>query len=894
MFQAMFDEYFQLSPSVVSRVLLVEASILADTTGTPSSTSIDQDAPSASTSPTSHETQSTVIHLVEPKNYKKAFLESLWIEAMQEEIHEFQRLQEERIDFEESFAPVARIAAIKIYVANATYKNMTDYQMDVKTAFLNYELREEVYVSQPEGFVDQDHPKHVYILKKALYGLKEAPRAWYDLLSKFLLSQKFSKGVVDPTLFTRKKGKDILLVQIYVDDIIFAFIDPALCDTLAEKPEILSSKFKMSMMGKMSFFLGLQISQSPKGNFINQSKNALEIFKKYVIIALPAVLPPFLILSLSPMFDFQDFFPPKEISSPKDIETPVESPIPVPPSSSVGSSSLMPPKKTSTSAAPTMTEAAIRQLITDGITAALEARTANIDNTNKNTGTSGTPVARKGTNDHKRKFVDRRNTTTNNDNNYSNNRNNNNYRDNHNNHNRNNNYHQQQNRRQDKKYHGNLPLCTRCTLHHTGVCTIKCQTCNKVGHLTRNYKIKGPATGSNLLSVAVTCHACGEKGHYKIIIALPAVLPPFLILSLSPMFDFQDFFPPKEISSPKDIETPVESPIPSTLPLSSVRDLHHCGDSMPPKKTSTSAAPTMTEAAIRQLITDGITAALEARAANINNTNKNTGTSETPVARKGTNDHKQKFVDRRNTTTNNNNYSNNRNNNNYRDNHNNHNRNKNYHQQQNRRHDKKYHGNLPLCTRCTLHHTGVCTIKCQTCNKVGHLTRNYKSKGPATGSNLLSVAVTCHACGEKGHYKNTGITLTAYEDADHAGCQDTRRSTSGSAQFLGDRLMRSQLTDYAFAFSKIPIYCDNKSVIALCCNNVQHSRSKHIDVRYHFIKVQVEFGMVELYFIKTTYQLADIFTKALTRKRFKFLISRLRMKSMSPETLKSLAESDEE
>ncbi|GJY29257.1 retrovirus-related pol polyprotein from transposon TNT 1-94 [Tanacetum coccineum] len=165
-----------------------------------------------------------------------------------------------------------------------------------------------------------------------------------------------------------------------------------------------------------------------------------------------------------------------------------------------------------------MTEAAIRQLITDGITAALEARTANmanIDNTNKNTGTSGTPVARKGTNDHKRKFVDRRNTTTNNDNNYSNNRNNNNYRDNHNNHNRNNNYHQQQNRRQDKKYHGNLPLCTRCTLHHTGVCTVKCQTCNKVGHLTRNCRSKGPATGSNLLSVSVTCHACGEKGHYK-------------------------------------------------------------------------------------------------------------------------------------------------------------------------------------------------------------------------------------------------------------------------------------------------------------------------------------------------------------------------------------------
>ncbi|GJX38814.1 retrovirus-related pol polyprotein from transposon TNT 1-94 [Tanacetum coccineum] len=141
--------------------------------------------------------------------------------------------------------------------------------------------------------------------------------------------------------------------------------------------------------------------------------------------------------------------------------------------------------------------------------------------------------------------------------------------------------------------------------------------------------------------------------------------------------------------------------------------------------------------------------------------------------------------------------------------------------------------------------------------------------------------------------KDTGMSLTAYSDADHAGCQDTRRSTSGSAQFLGDKLiswsskkqkstaisstkakyialsgccaqilwMRSQLTDYGFTFNKIPLYCDNKSAIALCCNNVQHSRAKHIDVRYHFIKEQVESGIVELYFVQTKYQLDGIFTK---------------------------------
>ncbi|GJV04775.1 retrovirus-related pol polyprotein from transposon TNT 1-94 [Tanacetum coccineum] len=119
--------------------------------------------------------------------------------------------QEEGINFEESFAPVARIEAIRIFVANAAHKNMTIYQMDVKTAFLNGELKEEVYVSQPEGFVDQDNPSHVYKLKKALYGLKQAPRAWYDMLSSFLISQHFSKGAVDPTLFTRQAGNDLLL-----------------------------------------------------------------------------------------------------------------------------------------------------------------------------------------------------------------------------------------------------------------------------------------------------------------------------------------------------------------------------------------------------------------------------------------------------------------------------------------------------------------------------------------------------------------------------------------------------------------------------------------------------------------------------------------------------------
>ncbi|GKD85752.1 retrovirus-related pol polyprotein from transposon TNT 1-94 [Tanacetum coccineum] len=130
---------------------------------------------------------------------------------------------------------IALLEAIRIFIANAASKNMTVYQIDVKTAFLNGELKEEVYVHQPEGFVDPERPHHVYRLKKALYGLKQAPRAWYDTLSKFLLAQGFSKGVVDPTLFIRKTGKHTLHVQIYVDDIIFASTDPKDCDRFSNE-----------------------------------------------------------------------------------------------------------------------------------------------------------------------------------------------------------------------------------------------------------------------------------------------------------------------------------------------------------------------------------------------------------------------------------------------------------------------------------------------------------------------------------------------------------------------------------------------------------------------------------------------------------------------------------
>nr|GEZ18081.1 copia protein [Tanacetum cinerariifolium] len=170
--------------------------------------------------------------------------------------------------------------------------------------------------------------------------------------------------------------------------------------------------------------------------------------------------------------------------------------------------------------------------------------------------------------------------------------------------------------------------------------------------------------------------------------------------------------------------------------------------------------------------------------------------------------------------------------------------------------------------------------------------------------------------------RDSGFALTAFVDADYACCQDTRRSTSGSAQFLRSRLvswsskkqkstaistteaeyialsgfcvqvlwMRSQLSNYGFKFNTIPLYCDNQSAIALSCNSVQHSRSKLIDIRHHFIKEQVERRIVELYFVETKYQLADIFTKALPRERFETLLPLLGVRQMSPETLKELQE----
>nr|GEV19976.1 retrovirus-related Pol polyprotein from transposon TNT 1-94 [Tanacetum cinerariifolium] len=186
--------------------------------------------------------------------------------------------QQEGIDYDETYDPVARIESIRILLAYAYALDFKLFQMDVKSAFLNGFINAEIYVAQPPGFIDFKKPNHVYKLKKALYGLKEAPKAWYDSLKAFLIKHEYKIGMVDNTIFTKKKSSNLIIVQIYVNDIIFSSTCQDMCDEFAK---IMHDEFEMSMMGELNFFLGLQIKQMEDGIFFNQSKHIKEILKKF-------------------------------------------------------------------------------------------------------------------------------------------------------------------------------------------------------------------------------------------------------------------------------------------------------------------------------------------------------------------------------------------------------------------------------------------------------------------------------------------------------------------------------------------------------------------------------------------------------------------------------------
>lgn len=259
---------------------------------------------------------------IEPKNVYEAIKDESWVIAMQEELNQFVRNdvwtlvpqpksqtiigtkwvfrnkmdengivsrnkarlvaqgynQQEGIDYDETFAPVARLESIRILLAYACAHNFKLFQMDVKSAFLNGVINEEVYVAQPPGFIDFEKPNYVYKLKKALYRLKQAPKAWYDRLKTFLVDHKYTMGLVDNTLFTKKKDSHIIIVQIYVDDIIFGSTCQELC---VDFSKIMHDEFEMSMMGELNFFLGLQIKQLEDGIFFNQSKYIKDMLKKF-------------------------------------------------------------------------------------------------------------------------------------------------------------------------------------------------------------------------------------------------------------------------------------------------------------------------------------------------------------------------------------------------------------------------------------------------------------------------------------------------------------------------------------------------------------------------------------------------------------------------------------
>ncbi|KAH9800792.1 hypothetical protein KPL71_000795 [Citrus sinensis] len=262
------------------------------------------------------------ISQIEPKSFADGENDESWIMAMQEELNQFERNnvwelvpnpehqsiigtkwvfrnkmdesgvvvrnkarlvaqgynQEEGIDFDETFAPVARLESIRMLLAYACHKDFILYQMDVKSAFLNGYIMEEVYVKQPPSFENEKFPDHVYKLSKALYGLKKAPRAWYDRLKNFLLDHDFSMGKADTTLFVKHKNQDILIVQIYVDDIIFGSTNELLCKDFSS---CMSQEFEMSMMGELKYFLGLQIKQNEEEIFINQAKYVKDLLKRF-------------------------------------------------------------------------------------------------------------------------------------------------------------------------------------------------------------------------------------------------------------------------------------------------------------------------------------------------------------------------------------------------------------------------------------------------------------------------------------------------------------------------------------------------------------------------------------------------------------------------------------
>jgi hypothetical protein len=266
-----------------------------------------------------------LLSTVEPNSFEEANTDEHWIKAMEEELDQIEKnetwelvprpkdknmigtkwvfrnklnedgqvtrnkerlvckgyAQVEGIDFEETFSPVSRMEAVRLILAYACSKRIKVYQMDVKSTFLNGELEEEVYIEQPEGFILSEKEDYVCRLKKALYGLKQAPRAWYSRLDRYLQQQGFRKGNADNNLYIKVNQNNLLIIEVYVDDIIFGSNDDRMSQKFAKD---MHNEFEMSLLGELSFFLGLHICQLDTCIFISQTKYIKEMLKKFGMV----------------------------------------------------------------------------------------------------------------------------------------------------------------------------------------------------------------------------------------------------------------------------------------------------------------------------------------------------------------------------------------------------------------------------------------------------------------------------------------------------------------------------------------------------------------------------------------------------------------------------------
>nr|GEY32976.1 copia protein [Tanacetum cinerariifolium] len=720
---------------------------------------------------------------------------------------------------------------------------MVVYQTDVKTAFLNGNLREEVYLSQPDGFVDPDNPNHVYKLKNALYGLKQAPRAWYDMLSSFLLSQDFSKGSVHPTLFIRKNSNDLLLVQIYVDDIIFAAPTLELCDLFAN---LMCFKFKMSMMGKISFFLGLRISQSPRGIFINQSKYALESLKKYGFESCDPVDTPILEKS--------------KLDEDKEGKA-------VDPSHYRGMIGTL---LYLTASRPDLQFAIC-------MCARYQAR-----------------PTEKHVHAVKRIFRYLRGTV---------------------------------HRGLWYLNDSSVALTAFADANHAGCQDTRQSTSGSVQFLGEmlvswsSKRQKSAAISSTEAEYIALSGCCVVNQAPKVITPIVEVIPlvhadstgspsPTTVDQDAPSLskthtitEIQSSIIPQDVGDDNlDMEVAHMGNDPlfgvpilenniidqHSRPVSTWLQLHEQAlfcyydaflTSVEPKTykealTQSCWIETMQEELnefehlevwelvprpdqvmvitlkwIYKVKLDELGGILKNKAHLVaRGYRKEEGIdfkeSFTPVARLEAiriflayAAHKNMVVYQMDVKT------------------------------------AFLNGNLPKEVYVSQ------PDSFESCDPVDTLmVEKSKLNEDKEGKAM-----------DPSHYRGERLISWSSKRQKSAAISSMEAEYIALSGFCAQILwMRSQLLDYGLGFNKIPMYCDNKSVIALCCNNVQHSQSKHIDIRYHFIKEQVENGVIELYFVNTEYQLGDLFTKALGRERIEFLINKLGMRSFTPETLKKL------